>query len=87
MASLMVPTWFKYRQGKTEEAAPNVYRLTAPNMPEAFVTIRQADNGKWSAALRTSADGPDVATTEPVFENPLYAWFGAFELHRLTFVY
>jgi hypothetical protein len=85
--SLIVPSWFKHRQGKAEEAAPNVYRLTAPLMPESFVTIRQADNGKWSAALRRTADGPDVAATDPVFETPGDAWSAAFELVRFHLIY
>jgi hypothetical protein len=85
--SLIVPSWFKHRQGKAEEVAPNIYRLSAPQMPESFVAIRQADDGKWSAALRTAADGPDVAATDATFENPGDAWTAAFELHRLTLVY
>lgn len=85
--SMIVPSWFKYRQGKAEEIAPHTYRLTAPLMPESVIAIRQAENGKWAAALRTAVDGPDVAATPPEFEAPQDAWVAAFELHRLNLVY
>jgi hypothetical protein len=76
------PFWFAQRQGKLEPAGPEAYRLTAPNAPEAFVRIQRADNGLWSAALRRTAEGPDVAATEAVYELPQDAWNVAFELHR-----
>jgi hypothetical protein len=80
--SLPIPYWFPARQGKAEEVAPNTYRLTGPNLQEAFISIRQAPDGRWSAALRLTADGPEVATTAPEFTTPYDAWEGAFELYR-----
>jgi hypothetical protein len=80
--AIVPPFWFKQRQGTAEPAGPDTYRLTAPNLGEAFIGIRRADNGHWSALLRTSADGPEVATTEPVYETPDDTWGAAFELYR-----
>ena len=78
----ILPSWFKQRQAKAEPAGTDTYRLTAPNLGEAFISIRRADNGRWSAALRLAADGPDVAVTEPTFDQPADAWEAAFELYR-----
>jgi hypothetical protein len=85
--SLVVPSWFKYRQGKAEPAGNETYKLTAPQSADAFVSIHQAQNGKWSAALRQTADGPTVAVTEPEFDTPGDAWTAAFELYRQNVVY
>ena len=79
---LSLPFWFPLRQGKAEPAGPDTYRLTAPNLAEAFISIRQEGNGRWSAALRKSADGPEVAVTEAEFPSPYEAWEAAFELYR-----
>jgi hypothetical protein len=79
---LTTPSWFKYRQGKAEPAGENTYRLTAPNQQEAFICIRPAEGGRWSAALRLTADGPDAAATEPAFDKEVDAWEAAFELYR-----
>jgi hypothetical protein len=79
---LTTPYWFPNRQGKAEEVGPNLYRLTAPNLQEAFISIQQADQGRWSAALRLAKDGPDVAVTEAEFPGPYEAWEAAFELYR-----
>jgi hypothetical protein len=81
MSALTVPSWFKQRQAKAEEAGENLYRVTAPNMPEAFVGIRQ-EGGRWSAFVRASADGPNLEATEAVFETPWEAWEAAFEIMR-----
>ncbi len=83
---LVLPSWFKQRQGKAEPAGENTYRLTAPQQGEAFISIRPGDGGHWSAALRLSADGPDVASTAPEFEMPGNAWEAAFELYRTTVI-
>ena len=80
------PSWFKQRQGKAEPAGPDTYRLTAPQLAESYISIRRGDNGLWAAALRLTADGPDVAVTEPVCESPAEAWGAAFELHRTHLV-
>jgi hypothetical protein len=80
--ALVTPYWFKQRQAKAEPAGNDTYRLFGPNLPEAFLSIRRADNGRWGAALRLSAEGPEVATAPPEFETPLDAWEAAFELYR-----
>jgi hypothetical protein len=80
------PFWFKQRQAKAEPAGPDTFRLTGPNLGEAFISIRRSDNGRWSAALRSAADGPDLVATEPEFETPTDAWGAAFELYRTQVV-
>ncbi len=80
--TLVTPYWFPARQGKAESAGDNTYRLTAPNLQEAYVAIRQAGTGLWSAALRLTADGPDVAVTGAEYPNTFEAWEAAFELYR-----
>jgi hypothetical protein len=79
---LNTPYWFPARQGKAEEAGPDMYRLTAPNLQEAHIRIEQAPSGRWLAALRLAKDGPDVATSETDFATVYDAWEGAFELYR-----
>jgi hypothetical protein len=79
---LITPFWFKQRQLKAEAAGTDVYRLSGPNLKEAFVGIRRGDNGRWAAFLRDTADGADVAATEPQFETVYDAWEAAFELFR-----
>lgn len=76
------PYWFTQRQAKAEEAGANIYRLTAPNLKESFITIRQEESGRWLGALRYAADGQDEATTGAQYDNPADAWYGAFELYR-----
>jgi hypothetical protein len=76
------PSWFKQRQGKAEKVGEDVYKLTAPNAPESFIAIRLGDNGRWTAALRAQADGPDVAATQPEYQSRGDAWGAAFELYR-----
>ena len=80
------PQWFKLRQGKVEPAGTDTYRLTAPQQQEAFISIHQAENGRWSASLRMAADGPAVAVTEPILENVGDAWQAAFELYRVNVI-
>jgi hypothetical protein len=80
------PSWFKQRQAKTEPAGDNILRLTGPNLGEAFICIRQGENNRWSAGLRLTADGSDVAATGPDFTKPSDAWDAAFELYRLHVV-
>jgi hypothetical protein len=80
--SLTFPFWFPARLGKAEEAGPNTYRLTAPNLQDAYISIRPGGPGRWSAQLRLAADGPEVAATEAEFPNEYEAWEAAFELYR-----
>ena len=79
---LVTPTWFKQRQAEAESAGENSYRLFGPNLPECFLSIRRGANGKWYGALRCAAGGPDIAATEPVFDQEYEAWEAAFELYR-----
>jgi hypothetical protein len=79
---LITPMWFKQRQGKADAAGDNTYRLTGPNLREAFISIRQADTGRWAAELRYAADGAAVAKTEPVIATAYDAWEAAFEIYR-----
>jgi hypothetical protein len=78
----ILPTWFKYRQGKAEPAGENTLKLTAPNLPEAYIAIRAAENGNYQGVFRRSADSPDEAATQPDFIMPGEAWGAAFELYR-----
>jgi hypothetical protein len=81
-----LPFWFKQRQAKAEPAGENTYRLTAPNLQEAFVSIRQDSEGHWGASLRLAADGPEVAVTSTAYGGPGEAWDAAFEMYRRTLV-
>ncbi len=83
---MVTPTWFQQRQLKTEEAGANTYRLFGPNVPEHFLNIRRADNGRWYGTLRREADGPDLAVTEPEYEREYEAWEAAFELYRTAVI-
>jgi len=80
------PFWFKQRQAKTEPAGPDTYRLTAPNLRDAFISIRQDGEGHWGASLRLAADGPEVAVTTTAYETPGEAWDAAFEMYRRELV-
>jgi hypothetical protein len=78
----IVPFWFKQRQCKAEPAGEDTLRLSGPNLGEAYIRVRRAENGRWQAALSTTATGPEVAQTEPEFDNLIDAWEAAFELYR-----
>ncbi|HEY7426686.1 MAG TPA: hypothetical protein VH682_20795 [Gemmataceae bacterium] len=79
------PFWFKQRQCKAEPAGDdNTLKVSGPNLGEAFLSIRRGENNHWRAAMRLTADGPEVAATEPEFDNPVDAWEAAFELYRTT---
>jgi hypothetical protein len=81
--AVTVPSWFKGRQGKAEEVAPHLLRLTGPNLNEWYIGIRRSDSGRWVAFLRKSADGPDTAAMELDEDLSEYnAWEAAFELYR-----
>jgi hypothetical protein len=80
------PFWFAQRQGKAEEAGENLYRLYGPIMREAFIGVRRSGDGKWSALVRSEANGTDLALSEGRYENELDAWYAAFELYRTHFV-
>jgi hypothetical protein len=79
----ILPFWFKQRQCKAEPAGSDtMLKVSAPNLGEGFVRIEKADNGRWRAAVRTTADGPDVQATGADFDSPQTAWNVAFELYR-----
>jgi hypothetical protein len=92
MSTLTVPFWFKQRQAKADpvgEGAGNgdeLYRVTAPNMAEAFLGIRKGDNRRWQGFIKQKADGPDLQATAAEFETPGAAREAAFELFRQRFV-
>lgn len=79
---MVPPFWFHQRQAKAEPAGPDTYRLTAPNLKEAFIRIFQGENKLWSGALRLESAGPDVAVTGPIYERAEDALGAAFELYR-----
>ncbi len=83
---LTVPSWFKGRQGKAEEAGPSTYKLLAPNAREAFVSVRKGDNGRYVAALRLAADGPEVEHSSAALDNEYEAWEQAFEMYRKAMI-
>jgi hypothetical protein len=79
------PFWFKQRQCKAEAVGDdNTLKVSGPNLGEAFIGIVRAENACWSAFMRTSAAGPDLAATEPEFDSPSDAWEAAFELYRTS---
>jgi hypothetical protein len=80
--TLILPSWFNQRQGKAEAAGTDTYRLSAPNLKPALISIQRGENGKWSAALRPAEDGPVVASMELDSPRPEEAWEAAFELYR-----
>ena len=83
--AVILPTWFKGRQGKAEPAGEQTYRLTGPNLREGFISIRRAEGG-WYAGLRFAADGPDAEATREPLPTEYEAWEAAFELYRTAVV-
>lgn len=79
---LTLPYWFKMRQGKAETAGDNVYRLTAPNLPEMFIALRREGDAGWTPVVRSAADGADNVVGEKCYGNLPDAWNAAFELYR-----
>ena len=77
-----IPSWFKGRQGKAEEVAPNVLKLTGPNLREGYITVREVEPDHWHAALRFAADGPDAVISDVMPASRYNAWEAAFELFR-----
>jgi hypothetical protein len=81
-----LPFWFRLRQGKAEPAGEEIYRVTAPNLGEAFIGIRKDENGRWLPILRQSAGGPNLAEVPEGFAIAQEAWDAAFELYRVHVV-
>lgn len=86
MQQPVLPSWFKQRQAKAEPAGETTYKLTGPNLGEAYITLRPGNNGRWAAAVMKGAAGPDVAATGTDFPTPGDAWDAAFELYRRHFI-
>ena len=80
-----LPFWFKQRQCKAEPQGDHLLKLTGPNLGEAHVWVRP-EGPYWQAGLRRTADGPDVAVTEPDVPSERDAWEAAFELYRTHFI-
>ncbi len=80
--AVIVPAWFKGRQGKAEEVRPGLVKLTAPNLREWYVGIRRHEMGGWTAFIRGEPDGADATSVEldPMPEQE--AWDAAFEVYR-----
>ncbi len=83
----VLPSWFKQRQGKTEPAGDNAYKLTAPNQEAATISIQQAEDGRWAAQLQSSASGSAPITTAAEFPTARDAWDAAFELYRAHVIF
>jgi hypothetical protein len=83
--SLVTPFWFFQRQCKADSAGENLYKLTGPNLMEAYIGICRG-NGRWSAFLKNTADGPDLAVTPPQWNSVYEAWEAAFELYRVNVI-
>jgi len=82
MAEPITPFWFKQRQCKMEPREEGrVLKVTGPNLGEAYLQV-QSEGGRWTAALRMTADGQAVAQTEAESSSEQAAWNAAFELYR-----
>ena len=83
----ITPFWFKQRQCKAEPVGgDNTLKVSGPNLGEAFIGIARGENNHWRAFMRQSADGDEVAGTEPEFDNATDAWEVAFELFRTAVI-
>jgi hypothetical protein len=77
-----LPFWFAQRQGKAEPKGSDTYQLSAPNLPPASIGIKRTGDGRWTAFLSLTPDGPPGIASENSFERPEEAWEAAFELYR-----
>jgi len=82
---LIVPFWFKQRQCKTEPSGDNAVKVTGPNLGEARLRVF-AEDGRWKAAVRKSADGPDDVVSGNSYSTTKQAWDVAFELYRTNVI-
>jgi hypothetical protein len=83
---LDLPFWFKQRQAKAEEAGPGMWKLSGPNLPEAVIAVRMAEDLCWQAALLESVGGLELAVSLPNIPTAREALQVAFELYRQRFV-
>jgi hypothetical protein len=80
--AVIVPSWFKGRQGKAEEVRPGLVKLNAPNLREWYLGIRRLDMGGWLTFLRIEPDGADTVAVEVDRMLEQEAWDAAFEVYR-----
>ncbi len=79
----ITPFWFKQRQCKLEPAGNGrSFKVSGPNLGEAFISIEKGENGSWKATLRQTADGPELASAVTDRPSEQAAWDVAFELYR-----
>lgn len=84
--TLDLPFWFKQRQAKADEVAAGTYKVTGPNLPEAYVSVRIGDNLRWLGAVSKDKDGAPLCSTEAEFPGAREALVAAFELYRTTII-
>jgi hypothetical protein len=82
----VTPTWFNMRQGKAEPVGEEALKLTAPNLPESYLGVRQAEDKTWVGTLRTAAEGEELAATPVSYRSKGEAFQAAFELYRTRIV-
>lgn len=81
MAEPILPFWFKQRQCKTEPAGDGTLKVSGPNLPDAYLSVRSG-GGRWLGAFRTQPEGPELATAEAQEPTEQAAWNAALELYR-----
>ncbi len=86
MSQPVPPFWFHMRQGKVECVNENTLRLTAPNLAEHFIHINRDEDGRFSADVSATVDGPPLVTSTETFASADEAWSAAFELYRMLVV-
>jgi len=69
-----------------EPLEDGVYRVTGPNLAEAFISVRSAADDRWAPVFRSSKDGPNLAESTPPLDTAREAWQAAFELYRTQVV-
>jgi hypothetical protein len=84
---LDIPSWVKHRQAKVEPLGQGAYRVTGPNLPEAIVGARMADDLRWQSYVRAKEDGPELAVAPTTQSNAREALYVAFELYREHMIY
>ena len=82
-----IPSWVKGRQATVEPAGSGIYKVTGPNLPDAFVGMRMTDDLRWQGFLRMAADGPDIAVAGSTQTSAGTRLFAAFELYREQMIY
>ena len=73
------PFWFKQRQCKAEPAG-DLWKVSGPNLVEAYLGVAPGEGGAWKATLRAAADGPVLVESEHASAKE--AWEAAFEMYR-----